>query len=189
MKQLSQQELLNEKFWDFFKPSKSPILKGMGKVAKMGSGAFMGATKGIAKALEYVAPEITQPLHRFEAGMRDIGDATRRGYDVGYGGLKKEYGDILLDAGYVIDDNIGIVGSGKNKVAVGYRIIGKDGNGKPIPDLSKQLSFLIDKDANVKIIKTSAQDTSSIGNVTPPTFKKAKSKKQKMNKPKVVKTP
>lgn len=183
MNRISQQELLDEKFWDFFKPSKSPILRGIGKAAKVGGGALMGATKGIAKTLDYVAPELTQPLHRFEAGVRDIGDATRRGFDVGYGGLKKEYGDILLDAGYVIDDKVGIVDSGKNKVAVGYRIIGHDKNGEPIPDLKKKISFLFDKDANVKIIKTSEQDTTTLVNMKPKKYKTVKPTKQKMNKP------
>ena len=183
MKKVSQIELLDEKFWDFFKPSKSPILRGIGKAARVGAGALMGATKGIAKGLDYVAPELTQPLHRFEAGVRDVADATRRGFDVGYGGLKKEYGDILLDAGYLMDTDIGVVDSGKNKVAVGYRIIGHDDNGNPIPDRKKKISFLFDRQNNVKIIKTSEQDTTTLVNRKPTKYRTVKPKKQKMNKP------
>lgn len=191
MNRLTQKELLDESFWNFFKPSRSPILKGLGKVAKVGAGALMGATKGIAKGLDYVAPEITQPLHRFEAGVRDVADATRRGMDVGYGGLKKEYSDILLDAGYVMDQKIGVVDSGKNKVVVGYRIIGHDNKGNPIPDMKKKISFLFDRHNNVKIIKTSEQDTTSLVNIDkkPKKYKTIKPKAQKMNKPKRVKTP
>jgi hypothetical protein len=185
----TQTELLDEKFWDFFKPSKSPILRGIGKVAKAGSGALMGATKGIAKGLDYVAPELTQPLHRFEAGLRDVGDATRRGFDVGYGGLKKEYGDILLDAGYLMDSKIGVIDSGKNKLVIGYRIIGHDSKGNPIPDNKKKISFLFDRQNNVKIVKTSEQDTTSLVNTKPKKYKSITPKKQKMNKPKSVKIP
>jgi hypothetical protein len=183
----SQKTLLDEGFWNFFKPSKSPILKGIGKAAKLGTGALMGATKGIAKTLDYVAPEITQPLHRFEAGVRDIGDATRRGFDVGYGGLQKEYADILLDAGYLMDPSVGVVDSGKNKVVVGYRIIGHDGDGNPIPDKNKKISFLFDRQNNVKIIKTSEQDTTSLVNSTKTKIKPVTSKKQKSNKPRIKK--
>ena len=179
---ISQQELLDEKFWDFFKPSKSPILRGIGKAARVGSGALMGATKGVAKALDYVAPELTQPIHRFETGVRDIGDATRRGFDVGYGGLKKEYADILLDAGYVMDQKIGVVDSGKNKLVVGYRIIDHDSEGNPIPD-NKKLSFIIDRQNNVKIVNTSAQDTTTLVNKKPKKQNNKRPKKQKMNKP------
>lgn len=153
----SQRELLDEGFWDL---RKSPILKGIGKTAKVASGLAGGLVKGTARAMDYLAPEITQPLHRFEAGIRDVAGQTRKGFDVGYGGLSKEYGDILLDAGYLMDTKEKIIDSGKNKVVVGYRIVGKNPTtGKPIPD-NKKLSFLFDHNGNFKIINTSAQDTS-----------------------------
>jgi len=142
-----QKRLLDEGFWGAFK---APF-KAIGGIA----GA---AVKGTARALDYVAPEVTQPLHSFEAGIRDIAGAARKGWDVGYGGLMKEYGDILLDSGYLIDPNVRIIDSGKNKVAVGYRIIGQDKKGNPIPDI-KKLSFLFDQNGNFKIITTSAQET------------------------------
>lgn len=183
---LTQEELLEEGFWDFFKPSKSPILRGLGKAARLGSGALMGATKGIAKTLDYVAPELTQPLHKFEAGLRDIGDSTRRGFDVGYGGLKKEYGDILLDAGYVMDTKTGVIDSGKNKVVIGYRIIDHDKNNRPIPDYKKKITFLFDRQNNVKIVKTSEQDTTTLVN-TKPIKHKPINKTPKPNKPQKIK--
>jgi len=170
----SQRQLLDEGFWDL---RKSPILRGIGKVGKLAGGALMGATKGIAKTLDYVAPEITNPLHRFEAGVRDIAGATRKGVDVGYGGLAKEYEDILLDAGYLMDKREKVIDSGKNKVVVGYRIIGKNPTTKkPIPD-TKKLSFLFDHNGNFKIINTSAQDTSRMGSTKPSKYKKHKSVK------------
>jgi hypothetical protein len=171
----SQRELLDEGFWDL---RKSPILKGIGKAGKLASGAIMGATKGVARAMDYVAPEITNPLHRFEAGVRNIAGQVRKGADVGYGGLAKEYGDILLDAGYIMDKNEKVIDSGKNKVVVGYRIVGKNPTTKkPIPD-TKKLSFLFDHMGNFKIINTSAQDTSSMQRSTNP-LKSGKARKTK----------
>lgn len=158
----SQKGLLEEGFWSAFK---APF-KAIGGIA----GA---AVKGTARALDYVAPEVTQPLHRLEAGIRDVAGATRKGWDVGYGGLMKEYGDILLDAGYLIDKKHKVIDSGKNKVVVGYRIIGQDNNGKPIPDV-KKLSFLFDQNGNFKIINTSAQDTSRMNQTKPKRYKTVK---------------
>lgn len=156
----SQQELLNEGFWNSFKKP----FKAIGGIAG-------GLVRGGARALDYVAPEITHPLHKFEAGVRDIARQTRKGADVGYGGLYKEYKDILLDSGYVMDSSVKVVDSGRNKVVVGYRIVGQDSNNNPIPDKSKTLSFLFDKDGNFKIINTSAQDTSRMNQTKPVKFK------------------
>ena len=156
MKHFTQKELINESFWNNFK-----------KPFKAVGGALGGLVRGGARALDYVAPEITQPLHRFEAGVRDVARYARKGADVGYGGIYKEYKDILLDSGYVMDETIKVVPSGRNHVVVGYRIIGKDENNKPIPDKSRTLSFLFDKDANFKIINTSAQDTSRMNRSKP----------------------
>ena len=154
----SQRELCNEGFWNMFKTPARAI----GKAGKLASGALMGATKGIARAMDYVAPEITNPLHRLEAGVRDIGGQVRKGFDVGYGGLLKEYEDILLDAGYIMDKTTKVIDSGKNKVVVGYRIVDQNPRtGEPIPD-NKKLSFLFDHNGNFKIINTSAQDTSKM---------------------------
>jgi hypothetical protein len=172
----SQRELLDEGFWDLHT---SPILKGIGRASKIASGAVMGATKGIARTLDYVAPEVTQPMHRLEAGIRDIAGQTRKGFDVGYGGLSKEYGDILLDAGYLMDKNAPIIDTGKNKIAVGYRIIGqtKTKPPQPIPD-TRKLSFLFDHNGNFKIVTSSAQDTSRMNETKPFKYKKHKTIKR-----------
>lgn len=162
----TQQELLEEGFWDLHK---SPILRGIGGIA----GA---AVKGGAKALDYVAPEITQPLHGLERGIRDIGDSIRQGYDIGSGGLQKAYKDILLDAGYIMDENKGITKSGKNNVVIGSRIIGHDRKGKPYGDPKRKISFIFNKDNQFKIVNTSAQDTSKLNVKKPHKYKTVKKK-------------
>lgn len=160
VKKFTQKDLISEGFWSNFKKP----FRAIGGIA----GA---AVKGGARALDYVAPEITQPLHRFEAGVRDIGDQAKKGYDLGSGGLMKEYEDILLDSGYIMDKNVKVVDSGKNKVVVGYRIIDQDARGNPIPD-HKKLSFIFDKMGNFKIINTSNQDTSKMNQNKPHKFVK-----------------
>lgn len=171
----SQLELLDEGFWDL---RKSPILKGIGKAARVGAGAAGAAVKGTAKALDYVAPEITHPVHRLEAGLRDIGGSIKQGYDYGQGGLQKEYEDILLDSGYIMDKNVKVIDSGKNKVVVGYRIVGQDASGNPIPDKKKRISFLFDRQNNFRIIKTSEQDTTSMNRQPKPKYRTVKPRKK-----------
>jgi hypothetical protein len=61
-----------------------------------------------------------------------------------------------------MDEQKGITKSGINKIVVGYRIVGHNDKG-PIGDFKKPLSFLFDKDNNFKIITSSAQDTSKVG--------------------------
>ena len=161
----SQYEILAEGFWDIHK---SPIIRGIGGVA----GA---AVKGIAKTLDYVAPELTQPIHGLERGLRDIKDSIRQGYDVGSGGIQKAYGDILLDSGYLITPNQKIVRSGKNNVVTGRRIIGTGMDGKPIGDPKKLLTFLFNTKNEFKIVTSDAQDTSRFNRNTPiPVVKQSK---------------
>jgi hypothetical protein len=164
----TQREILSEGFWDLHK---SPILKGIGKAAGLAGGAVGAAVKGTAKALDYVAPEITQPLHNLERGAREIKDSIRQGYDVGSGGLRKAYADILLDAGYIMTSDK-IVRTGKNKIVFGRRIIGKDRSGKPIGDPKKLLSFLFNDQNEFKIVTSDAQDTSKINRRGNPKIKK-----------------
>lgn len=167
----SQRELLDEGFWDLHK---SPILKGIGKTAKVASGLAGGLVKGTARAMDYLAPEITNPLHRFEAGIRDVAGQTRKGYDAGSGGLSKQYKDVLLDAGYIMDTKIPVMKTGKNHVAVGYRIVDEDPKtGKPIPD-TKKLSFLFDHNGNFKLINTAAQQTTSANITVKPKYRTKK---------------
>jgi len=150
-RKLSQTEILDEGFW-----------RNIAAPARVAGGLVGAAIKGGAKALDYVAPEVTKPLHGLERGMRDIGDSLRQGYDVGSGGLLKAYSDILLDAGYVMDQRKGITKSGKNNVVVGSRIIGHNANGKPYGDPKRNISFIFNKDNQFKIVNTSAQDTSKL---------------------------
>lgn len=167
----TQIELLSEGFWN---PKDSPILRGIGKAGRAVGGLAGAVVKGTAKALDYVAPELTQPLHGLERGVRDISNSVRQGYDVGSGGLQKAYGDILLDAGYVMDPTKGVTRSGKNKVVIGSRIIGHDKNGKPYGDPKRKISFIFNKDNQFKIVNTSNQDTARL-NV--PTKRKVSKKK------------
>lgn len=61
IKKYTQADLISEGFWDSFKT----VAKNTGKAAKWG-------VRAAAKTLDYVAPELTQPLHKLEAGVRDI---------------------------------------------------------------------------------------------------------------------
>lgn len=167
MKNYSQKDLLDEGFWNSFK-----------KPFKIAGGAFGAAVKGGARALDYVAPEITNPLHRFESGVRDIASQSRKGFSAGYGGLSAEYGNILLDAGYVMDERSKVIKSGKNHVVIGYRIVGKNPTtGKPIPD-HKKISFLFDKDGRFSIINTSVQGTAHMSKSEIPKTSKVKKPKK-----------
>lgn len=150
---ITQRDLLGEGIW-----------KGIKGIGKAGLGAVGAAVKGGARALDYVAPEITQPLHRFDAAVRDVGSAARLGYDAFSGGRMKTYKDILADAGYFIDEKDGVTRSGKNHVVSGWRILGHDPKTKkPVPDtLSKKLTFLFDHNNNFKIVSTSTQDASTL---------------------------
>ena len=68
----SQRELLTEGFWDGFTKSKrdrSNEKVGIG--TKLGKVARWGVST-LAKTANYIAPEITQPIHKFEAATRDI---------------------------------------------------------------------------------------------------------------------
>lgn len=153
----TQKQLYSEGFWNSIK-----------KPLRVVGGLAGAAVKGTAKALDYVAPELTQPLHNLERGVRDVGDSIRQGYDVGSGGLLKAYQDILLDAGYVMDKGKGITKSGKNNVVIGSRIIGHDRKGRPYGDPKRNISFIFDKDNQFKIVNTSAQDTSKLNNPPKP---------------------
>jgi hypothetical protein len=153
---ITQRELLDEGFWD-------KVKKGVTAIPKAASGVLGAAVKGGAKALDYVAPEITHPLHRLEAGIRDIGSSARLGYDAFSGGRPKTYKDILADAGYFMNEKDGVTRSGKNHVVSGWRILGHNKKGQPIPDkLSRMLTFLFDKNNNFKIVGTSTQDASTL---------------------------
>jgi hypothetical protein len=70
----SQKDLLNEGFWAGFtsrknnqpNQNKKPgIMHNLGKAARWG-------VRAAAKTMDYVAPEITQPIHKFEAATRNI---------------------------------------------------------------------------------------------------------------------
>lgn len=149
---ISQLELCFEGFWSAFK-----------KPFKVAGGVIGAATKGIAAGLDYVAPQITQPLHSLETAARDIGSKTRLGWDAGYGGREKLYSDILSDSGYVMDHNFGVKRSGKNYIVGGWRAIVDPKTHETIPDKKgRQLTFVFDRNNQFKIVSTSTQDTSSM---------------------------
>lgn len=161
MKQYTQLELLSEGFWDLHK---SPILRGVGKVAKGLSGVAGAATKGGAFLARTLAPELTNPLDRLEKWGRELKGNVEQGFQLGSGGKMKEFGDILYDSGYVIDEKTPIMRQGSNFIAVGYRITGADPKtGKPTGDPEKPITFLFDPMRNFKIVSTSAQDTTRHG--------------------------
>lgn len=68
MKKISQQELLDEGFWDGFKP------KNWGKVAR-------GAVRMGADALRMVAPEITNPLDKVDQARWGLKNSFEQGYE------------------------------------------------------------------------------------------------------------
>ena len=143
----SQKELMAEGVWINLTTPVRAIGKGIG-------GTIGAATKGIAKTLDYVAPELTTPLHRFEAGVRDIINATRLGWDAGSGGMTKTVKDRLLDSGFIMDDNEKLTRSGQNWVAIAYKIVGHNPKtGDPIPD-KKPISILVDKNYNLRPISS-----------------------------------
>lgn len=153
---ITQMDLMNEKFWDFFNPRNSPILRGA-------AGAAGAAVKGLARTLDYVAPEITRPIHALDRAARDIGTEMRYGWRKGTGGSAKLFEQILADSGYVMDTASGVSRAGKNKLVKGWRSLGTDKTGKPIPDKkSRLLTFLFDKDNVFKIVSTETQHTSSM---------------------------
>lgn len=80
MSKILQKDLLSEGFW-----------------STLGKGA-MAATKGIAKTLDYVAPELTNPIHGLEKGLRDIGSSIKQGWQGEQGTIKKN----LEDQGYKV---------------------------------------------------------------------------------------
>jgi len=72
MKKLTQRDLLNEGFWDGFTKSKRDRSnEKVGFGTKLGKAARWGVS-ALAKTANYLAPEITQPIHKFEAAGRDI---------------------------------------------------------------------------------------------------------------------
>lgn len=61
MSELSQMDLLSEGFWSNLKTG-----------AKKIGGAARWGVRATAKTLDYVAPELTNPIHKLESGIRDI---------------------------------------------------------------------------------------------------------------------
>lgn len=71
----SQLDLLEEGFWDGFKnpKNKNPgIMNKLGKATRNIGKAARWGIRAAAKTLDHVAPEVTQPIHKFEAAGRDI---------------------------------------------------------------------------------------------------------------------
>lgn len=146
----SQKEMLEEGFWDFFKPSRSPILRGLGKVAKTGYGLARGVTKGGEYLARTLAPEITNPIDNFGNWTTGLKDAISQGFDLGEGGKSKMIEDLLAEHGWVLDKTEKITKKGPNIIVFARRAIGSDANGNyKIDPRSKAFPLLIDKYGNI----------------------------------------
>ena len=93
MKKLSQKELCSESIWNKLK---SPI---------------MAASAGIAKTMEYVAPELTNPINKLGDAVVDVKNSVQRGWHGVEGNIKK----VLEAQGYKVTS---ISKMGKHYVAV-----------------------------------------------------------------------
>ncbi len=82
----------------------------------------MAATKGVAKTLDYVAPELTNPIKNVGNAVKDIGRAVKQGLKGTEGYIKS----VLQNQGYRVSQ---ITKSGNNYVAVVNELhIDSDGN-------------------------------------------------------------
>jgi hypothetical protein len=137
MEKWTQVELLSEGFWDSFK-----------KAVGTGVGVARGAVAGAAKALDYVAPEITRPLKGAEAAAKDIGGAAKTQFDRYSKGLKQTIADNLDDMGYQLDPNSQIKRNGKNYVVSAFKVRRYDDQGNR--ELHTAATpFLADKQGNI----------------------------------------
>ena len=183
----SQKELLDEGFWKQFQ-----------KPFRAVSGVIGAATKGLAKTADYLAPQITQPLHSLERAARDIGNEARLGWKKGYEGRKELYKTILADSGFIMDEDFGVKKTGKNWIAVGWRSIDDPKHpGKLMKNEREgKMSFIFDKNNQFRIQSKTASDTSSMskyGQIGTPkkhkTMKSVAPKKQTAYKAPPSKTP
>ncbi len=137
MKKFSKLELLSEGFWDAFT-----------KPAKFATGLARGAVAGGAKALDYVLPELTNPVKSAVSAIKDIGSATKEGFDKGYKGILKYATDQLADLGYIVKSNEVMTPSGRNFVIPAYKVLQYETDGRPKIDKSAT-PFLIDKSGRI----------------------------------------
>lgn len=122
----SQRELLSEGFWSSFK-------KPMGALVK-----------GVAKTLDYIHPELTQPIHRADKAMRDIGSSIKAGWQGKEGVIK----DAMVDRGFS-EETIKIqkIQGSKNYLVIGKLIQDYDTNGQPIVD-NRERRIVVDENGN-----------------------------------------
>ena len=143
MSEYTQAELLNENFWDMFKLHKSPILRGIGGLAR-------GITKGGEYLARTLAPEITQPLDQFQNWAQGGIEAVRQGMDLGTGGRKKMIADMLAERGWVLDNDKEPIKKGPNIVIFARRAIDTDENGNMVADMkSKPQPLIMDEHGNI----------------------------------------
>jgi hypothetical protein len=148
MKRYSQAEILEEGFWDL---RKSPIVKGIGKVARGVGGLAGAAVKGGAYLARSLAPELTNPLDRLEAGARGFKDALKQGWDVGSGGRLKQYTDELREYGYVVDETQPPQREGNNTLVFARRAIGKNPDGSlKVNPRTANTTFIVDPMGNIQ---------------------------------------
>ena len=149
MKKISQEELLQEGFWNSFtKP-----LKKIGRAIK-------GTAAAANRALDYVAPEIKGPLKRGKEAIRDIVTAGREGAHHGIFKKGSSFAYKLKEDGYAMNKKKAPKRVGNKYIVTGWRSRGLDENGEPIPDKNKEMTFIFDRDGNYKIVGTSASRVS-----------------------------
>ena len=145
MKKITQEELLQEGFWNAFK--------------KIG-GAIKGTAAAANRALDYVAPEIKGPLKRGKEAIRDIVTAGREGAHRGIFKKGSSFAYKLKEDGYAMNKKKKPKRVGNKYIVTGWRSRGLDKNGEPIPDKKKEMTFIFDRDGNYKIVGTSASRVS-----------------------------
>lgn len=122
MSKLSQRELLNEGVWDTVKSG-----------GRLVGGAVGAGVKGIAKGLDVVAPELTNPLHKLDSGARRY---AREIYDEFlriWKGKKLFIAKKLLDVGFELSKRSPFKKvSGGNYLVYAKKIVDYTKDGKPI---------------------------------------------------------
>lgn len=147
MRRYSQMELLSEGFWNLHK---SPILRGIGKVARAGYGAARAVTKGGEYLTRVLAPELTTPIDRLGQGAKNLGAAMRQGWDKGVGGKIQYFNDILLDNGWVMDHTQEPERRGTDFIVFARRMIGKDPTtGEPIAKKGDPMALIVDDHGDI----------------------------------------
>lgn len=122
MKQFSQKELLDEGVWDAVKTG-----------GRLGVAALGAGSKAISKGLDYVAPELTRPIHGLEHGLKEYGREVKDRFLRLAKGKKDFIKGKLKDVGYVLNEKIPFERvEGGMILLYAYKVKDYDDNGKAI---------------------------------------------------------